>query len=146
MSNNRTDILVQQFRKSFELSQFGAQLVQTANFLSYFYMAIPAALVMQRWGCGETQVGLGLQKKPAGRRRDKEGCHQREIPSQAGTQRPIPALVPAARRHSFGSYHSPRRVRQFLPETSPRPQGCAPPLASSVSLELLRFAFFADFW
>jgi MFS transporter, FHS family, L-fucose permease len=50
MSNNLTDILVQQFRKSFELSQFGAQLVQTANFLGYFCMAIPAALVMRRWG------------------------------------------------------------------------------------------------
>ena len=32
MSNNLTDILVQQFKKSFELSQFSAQLVQTANF------------------------------------------------------------------------------------------------------------------
>lgn len=50
MSNNLTDILVQQFRKSFELSQLGAQLVQTANFLGYFCMAIPAALVMRRWG------------------------------------------------------------------------------------------------
>ncbi len=50
MSNNLTDILVQQFRKTFELSQFGAQLVQTANFLGYFCMAIPAALVMRRWG------------------------------------------------------------------------------------------------
>jgi len=50
MSNNLTDILVQQFRKSFELSQFGAQLVQTANFFGYFCMAIPAALLMRRWG------------------------------------------------------------------------------------------------
>ena len=32
MSNNLTDILVQQFRKSFELSRFSAQLVSTANF------------------------------------------------------------------------------------------------------------------
>src|ERR1700676_4404846 len=45
MSNNLTDILVQQFRKSFELSQFSAQLVQTANFFGYFCMAIPAALI-----------------------------------------------------------------------------------------------------
>jgi MFS transporter, FHS family, L-fucose permease len=30
MSNNLTDILVQQFKKSFELSQFSAQLVQSA--------------------------------------------------------------------------------------------------------------------
>src|SRR5690348_3752683 len=50
MSNNLTDILVQQFRKSFELSQFSAQLVQTANFFGYFCMAIPAGLLMRRWG------------------------------------------------------------------------------------------------
>ena len=50
MSNNLTDILVQQFRKSFELSPFSAQLVSTANFTGYFCMAIPAALVMRRWG------------------------------------------------------------------------------------------------
>src|SRR6266702_8446434 len=50
MSNNLTDILVQQFKKSFDLSQFSAQLVQTANFFGYFCMAIPAALVMRRWG------------------------------------------------------------------------------------------------
>src|SRR5580698_2928570 len=50
MSNNLTDILVQQFSKSFELSQFSAQLVQTANFFGYFCMAIPAALLMRRWG------------------------------------------------------------------------------------------------
>jgi FHS family L-fucose permease-like MFS transporter len=50
MSNNLTDILVQQFRKSFELSTFSAQLVSTANFTGYFCMAIPAALVMRKWG------------------------------------------------------------------------------------------------
>ncbi|MGA2437729.1 MAG: L-fucose:H+ symporter permease [Acidobacteriaceae bacterium] len=50
MSNNLTDILVQQFKKSFELSTFKAQLVSTANFTGYFCMAIPAALVMRRWG------------------------------------------------------------------------------------------------
>src|SRR5579875_1314069 len=50
MSNNLTDILVQQFRKSFELSPLQAQLVQTANFFGYFCMAIPAALLMQRRG------------------------------------------------------------------------------------------------
>lgn len=50
MSNNLTDILVQQFRKSFQLSPLQAQLVQTANFFGYFCMAIPAALLMQRRG------------------------------------------------------------------------------------------------
>jgi FHS family L-fucose permease-like MFS transporter len=50
MSNNLTDILVQQFRKSFELSSLQAQLVQTAVFLGYFFMAIPAAVFMRRLG------------------------------------------------------------------------------------------------
>ncbi len=50
MSNNLTDILVQQFKKSFELSPVSAQLVQTANFLGYFFMALPAALLMRKWG------------------------------------------------------------------------------------------------
>src|SRR3979411_1188410 len=49
-SNNCTDILVQQFRRSFELSPVSAQLVQTANFLGYFFMAMPAALLMRKWG------------------------------------------------------------------------------------------------
>lgn len=50
MSNNLTDILVQQFRKSFELSNVQAQLVQTAIFAAYFVMATPAALLMRRFG------------------------------------------------------------------------------------------------
>jgi FHS family L-fucose permease-like MFS transporter len=50
MSNNLTDILVQQFKKSFELSAFQAQLVQTSVFLGYFCMAIPAALFMRKMG------------------------------------------------------------------------------------------------
>jgi FHS family L-fucose permease-like MFS transporter len=50
MSNNLTDILVQQFRKSFELSPLQAQLVQTAVFMGYFCMALPAAIFMRRLG------------------------------------------------------------------------------------------------
>jgi FHS family L-fucose permease-like MFS transporter len=66
MSNNLTDILVQQFKKSFELSKFSAQLVSTANFTGYACMAIPAALVMRRWGykagmvSGLCLFGVGL--------------------------------------------------------------------------------------
>jgi FHS family L-fucose permease-like MFS transporter len=66
MSNNLTDILVQQFKKSLELSQFSAQLVQTANFFGYFCMAIPAGLLMRRWGykagmvTGLVLFGLGM--------------------------------------------------------------------------------------
>jgi FHS family L-fucose permease-like MFS transporter len=50
MSNNLTDILVQQFKKSFVLSPLAAQLVQTAVFFGYFCTALPAALLMQRRG------------------------------------------------------------------------------------------------
>ena len=46
MSNNLTDILVQQFRKSFELSTFSAQLVSTANFTGYFVMAMDETLAI----------------------------------------------------------------------------------------------------
>jgi FHS family L-fucose permease-like MFS transporter len=59
MSNNLTDILVQQFRKSFELSLLQAQLVQTANFMAYFVMATPAALLMRRFGY-KTGLVVGL--------------------------------------------------------------------------------------
>jgi FHS family L-fucose permease-like MFS transporter len=65
MSNNLTDILVQQFRKSFELSALQAQLVQTAVYLGYVCMALPAALLMERRGykygiiCGLLLFGTG---------------------------------------------------------------------------------------
>ncbi|MEO6923206.1 MAG: L-fucose:H+ symporter permease, partial [Bryocella sp.] len=65
MSNNLTDILVQQFKKSFELSPLQAQLVQTAVFLGYFTMALPMAIAMRRWGykagmlCGLALFGSG---------------------------------------------------------------------------------------
>lgn len=60
-SNNLTDILVQQFKKSFELSPVQAQLVQTANFLGYFLMALPAAIFMRRLGYkAGILAGLGL--------------------------------------------------------------------------------------
>lgn len=50
MSNNLTDILVQQFRKSFSLTLLQAQLVQTSVFLAYGTMAIPSAILMKRFG------------------------------------------------------------------------------------------------
>jgi FHS family L-fucose permease-like MFS transporter len=59
VSNNLTDILVQQFRKSFELNLIQAQLVQTAVFLAYGVMATPAALLMRRFGY-KTGLVVGL--------------------------------------------------------------------------------------
>ena len=61
MSNNLTDVLVQQFKKSFSLSPLQAQLVQTAVFLGYFCMALPAALVTRQRGYKTgVLIGLGL--------------------------------------------------------------------------------------
>lgn len=49
MPNNLNDILIPQFMKSFELNRFQAGLVQSAFYLGYFLMALPAALVMDRY-------------------------------------------------------------------------------------------------
>lgn len=49
MPNNLNDILIPQFMKSFELSRFQAGLVQSAFYLGYFLMALPAALVMDKY-------------------------------------------------------------------------------------------------
>jgi MFS transporter, FHS family, L-fucose permease len=50
LPNNLNDILIPQFMKSFELSRFGAGLVQSAFYLGYFVFALPAALIMDRFG------------------------------------------------------------------------------------------------
>jgi len=50
LPNNLNDILIPQFMKSFELSRFEAGLVQSAFYLGYFVFAIPAALIMDRFG------------------------------------------------------------------------------------------------
>ncbi len=49
MPNNLNDILIPQFMKSFELNRFQAGLVQSAFYLGYFLMALPAALVMDKY-------------------------------------------------------------------------------------------------
>jgi MFS transporter, FHS family, L-fucose permease len=47
--NNLNDILIRQFMKSFALTRFEAGLVQSAFYLGYFLLAIPAALIMRRY-------------------------------------------------------------------------------------------------
>src|SRR5690242_1708665 len=53
--NNLNDVLIRQFMKSFALSRFQAGLVQSAFYMGYFVLAIPAALLMKRAGY---KVGL----------------------------------------------------------------------------------------
>lgn len=50
LPNNLNDILIPQFMKSFELSRLRAGLVQSAFYLGYFLFAMPAALIMDRYG------------------------------------------------------------------------------------------------
>lgn len=48
--NNLNDVLIRQFMKSFEINRLEAGLVQSAFYFGYFLLAIPAALVMRRFG------------------------------------------------------------------------------------------------
>jgi FHS family L-fucose permease-like MFS transporter len=57
--NNLNDVLIRQFMKSFALTRFEAGLVQSAFYLGYFLLAIPAALLMRRFGY-KTGILTGL--------------------------------------------------------------------------------------
>jgi len=48
--SNLNDILIKQFMKSFELTRLKAGLIQSAFYMGYFLLAIPAALVMRKFG------------------------------------------------------------------------------------------------
>jgi MFS transporter, FHS family, L-fucose permease len=48
--NNLNDVLIRQFMKSFAISRFEAGLVQSAAYLGYFLLAMPAAILMRRLG------------------------------------------------------------------------------------------------
>src|SRR5882724_8532846 len=48
--NNLNDVLIRQFMKSFSISRFQAGLVQSAFYMGYFLLAMPAALVMRKAG------------------------------------------------------------------------------------------------
>ncbi len=48
--NNLNDILISQFMKSFEINRLQAGLVQSAFYMGYFLLAMPAAQLMRRAG------------------------------------------------------------------------------------------------
>src|SRR5271163_2786200 len=48
--NNLNDVLIRHFMKSFAISRFQAGLVQSAFYMGYFLLAIPAGLMMKRAG------------------------------------------------------------------------------------------------
>jgi FHS family L-fucose permease-like MFS transporter len=48
--SNLNDVLIRQFMKSFAISRFQAGLVQSAFYMGYFLLAMPAALLMRKVG------------------------------------------------------------------------------------------------
>ena len=48
--NSLNDVLIRQFMKSFSMTRFEAGLVQSAFHMGYFVLAMPAALVMRKFG------------------------------------------------------------------------------------------------
>ena len=63
--SNMNDILIKQFMKSFELTRVKAGLIQSAFYMGYFVLAVPAALVMRRFGY-KTGLVIGLFLYSAG--------------------------------------------------------------------------------
>ena len=60
-ANNLNDVLIAQFKKAFVLSDFRAGLVQSAFYLGYFLVAMPAGMYMRRFGYKSAVVfGLAL--------------------------------------------------------------------------------------
>lgn len=65
VANNLNDILIRQFKKAFELTDLESGLVQSAFYLGYFLFAIPAGLLMRRYGY-KTGIVVGLALYGAG--------------------------------------------------------------------------------
>jgi FHS family L-fucose permease-like MFS transporter len=47
--NNLNDVLIKQFMKSFEITRLKAGFVQSAFYMGYFLLAMPAAMIMKRY-------------------------------------------------------------------------------------------------
>lgn len=65
VANNLNDILIRQFKRAFELTDLQSGLVQSAFYLGYFLFAVPAGLVMRRYGY-KAGIVLGLALYAAG--------------------------------------------------------------------------------
>ncbi len=59
LPSNLNDILIPQFMKSFELNRLQAGLIQSAFYLGYFFFAMPAAYIMDRFNY-KTGMVIGL--------------------------------------------------------------------------------------
>jgi FHS family L-fucose permease-like MFS transporter len=57
--SNMNDILIKQFMKSFEITRFKAGLIQSAFYMGYFLLSMPAALIMRKYSY-KTGLVIGL--------------------------------------------------------------------------------------
>lgn len=55
--NNLNDVLIRQFMKSFVMTRLEAGLIQSAFYMGYFLLAMPAALIMRRYGYKSGFIG-----------------------------------------------------------------------------------------
>ena len=61
VANNLNDILIKQFKKAFVLTDLETGFVQSAFYMGYFLLALPAGLIMRRYGYkAAVVVGLAL--------------------------------------------------------------------------------------
>ncbi len=61
LANNFNDLLIRQFQKSLGLNRAQAGFIQFVFYIGYFVVALPAGLLMRRWGYkAGILVGLGL--------------------------------------------------------------------------------------
>jgi len=65
MAGNLNDILIKQFKKSFELTDLQSGFVQSAFYMGYFLLAIPASIVMRKYNY-ITGIIIGLLLYAAG--------------------------------------------------------------------------------
>ena len=63
--NNLNGVLIKQFMKSMEISRFQAGLIQSAFYMGYFVLAIPAGILMRRFSY-KTGIVFGLLLYAAG--------------------------------------------------------------------------------
>jgi FHS family L-fucose permease-like MFS transporter len=63
--SNMNDILIKQFMKSFEITRFKAGLIQSAFYMGYFLLSMPAALIMRKYSY-KTGLVIGLLLYAAG--------------------------------------------------------------------------------
>ena len=63
--SNMNDILIRQFMKSFEITRFEAGLIQSAYYMGYFLLSLPAALIMRKYSY-KTGLVIGLLLYSAG--------------------------------------------------------------------------------